>query len=260
MWDTHCHLSDFKKNELPKILQKAKNQGVNFFVTSASSFDNFDANIQIAQEFENVFLCLGLHPLFLPNSNLTASIEKLRIILQTHLQNNPKKLVALGEIGLDFRAKLNLREKTKQMAFFEAQLRLAEDLNIPTILHIQKAHQKAIEILQKTNFTKGGTVHAFNSGKNEAEFYRKKSFKLGVGTNLLNSKSHKLLAKIKRLALDSIVLETDAPFMSPFANLQNSPEYLPLLAEKLAEVFSQTKEQIIKTSSKNAEILFANSL
>lgn len=257
MWDNHCHLADFDGQDLEQILQKAQKVGVEYFLTSASSFDNFDANLKIADSFKNVFVAIGLHPLFLPDMDLTSAGEKLVRIIRPELQKNPKKLMALGEIGLDFRAKLSEQEKSKQVNFFSYQLELAQKLDLPAVLHIQKAHQKTIEILQKSNFNKGGLVHAFNSGINEAEFYCKNGFKLGIGTSLLNPKSTNLLAKISKLELKDLVLETDSPFMSPFADRNNEPANLLLVVEKLAQIFSTSKDEIIKITDANSQNLWS---
>lgn len=256
MWDNHCHLADFNPKELPSILQRAAAKGVKKFITSASSFDNFAENIAIATTFDNVFLTLGLHPLFLPDASLSAIDKKFKNSLTDELQKKPKKLVALGEIGLDFGSKLSDLEKNKQIDFFTYQLQVAQNMQLAVVLHIQKAHKKAIEVLQKSEFKQKGLIHAFNSGVNEANFYCKNGFKLGIGTSILNPKSTKLLAKISKLNLKDMVLETDSPFMSPFFGKANSPENLILLAQKLADIFSTTKDEVIKITSANSRALW----
>lgn len=256
MWDNHCHLADFNSDELPSILQSATVKGVQKFITSASSFDNFAENIAIAATFDNVFVTLGLHPLFLPDASLSSIDKEFKNILTTELQKNPKKLVALGEIGLDFGAKLADFEKNKQVDFFVYQLQVAQNAQLPVVLHIQKAHKKAIEVLQKSEFKQKGLIHAFNSGVNEANFYCKNGFKLGIGTGVLNPKSTKLLAKISRLNLKDMVLETDSPFMSPFFDKANNPGNLVFLAQKLADIFSTTKDEVIKITSANSQALW----
>ena len=174
-----------------------------------------------------------------------SDIELLAQAVETH------RPVAIGEIGLDFF--LNGHDKDAQMALFEAQIHLAIKFELPVILHVRKAHDEVLKVLRQAEGLKGGIVHACNGSMQQAEFYMQQGFLFGVGGAVTYPRAQKLQRLFTELPLSSIVLETDAPDM-PLAGHQgerNSPEMIPQVLEKLAEIRDESARDIAKVTSSN---------
>lgn len=144
-----------------------------------------------------------------------------------------------------------------QYEIFEKQLAIAKDASLPVILHVRKAHEEVLQQLKKIGVV-GGTAHAFNGSLELAQRYINLGFKLGFGGMVTYEKSTKLRELVKQLPLESIVLETDAPDMSPSAHYgeRNSPEYLPEIAQVIADLRDMDVEDVMRITTTNAREIF----
>jgi TatD DNase family protein len=186
-----------------------------------------------------------MHPLYLDRH----SPDHIRE-LQEHVESGT--VVALGEIGLDYYHKNT--DQSVQQKLFEAQLHLARKHNLPILLHVRKAHDQVQATIRRNSFRPGGIVHAFSGSRQQAEHYIKLGFKIAIGGTITFERATRIRAVARALPLESIVLETDAPDIPPAQhhNERNSPEYLPLILDALAEIRSEPRAMIARATTENA--------
>jgi TatD DNase family protein len=240
--DTHCHfdVEEFD-HDRGDVAARAWAAGVGSIVIPGYIAEQWPKLFAVCAAITQPSLlpAPGLHPCYIQQHEL-AHLEQLEHLLK--IQNN---IVAVGEIGLDyFVPELKSAEfKEKQSVFFKAQLALAMRYQKPVILHVRKAHQEVIHILQDMKFKEGGIVHAYSGGIEEAKQYAKLGFRLGIGGPLTYEQSKRLRVVVSEMPLEALVLETDAPDMIPQPHRlsavsrnqnRNSPEFLPSVAIALA--------------------------
>jgi len=245
MWfDSHCHL-DAKEfsQDLALVIARAAEQGVTGILVPTVDIQSIDQVVNIVEKWRPIipYLCftLGVHPLYTPSAN-ESDIGVLRQYIEKYLHH--PHFVGMGEIGLDYFV-TNL-DADKQEWFFEEQLKLAKEFDLPAILHVRKSQDQILKRLRKTALS-GGIAHAFNGSHVQANEFLKLNFKLGFGGTL----TYERALQIRRLAIDlplaSYVLETDAPDIPP-AWLNNSSEHLrrnePLEIPAIAQIFGNIRE------------------
>ena len=251
--DTHCHLDDTQfDHDRETVLKNCLSQGISEIVVPGISRARWDRTLDICRRYSSLHPALGLHPMFM-DEHRQEHIEELTQQLNQH------RLIAIGEIGLDFYA--GKTQATPQLHFFEQQLDIAASHHLPVLLHVRKAHEETLQLLRKKNLT-GGIVHAFSGSYEQAKQYVNLGFKLGFGGTLTYARSHKLHRIARQLPIDAIVLETDAPDMtvSQHRGERNSPEYLPYCLQALSEVRNTPATEIAHATSANAEKIFNFSL
>ena len=262
--DTHCHI-DFAvfDEDREQILCHAAALGVKTIVVPAVSASSWQQTIKIcsqrlidaegslksnAEGSATLLLALGLHPIFI-EQHQPQHLTELDVLISQH---SP---IAVGEIGLDFFQKELDREK--QLAYFAKQLIIAKRHALPVIIHNRKAHDECIKLLSQHKL-KGGIIHAFNGSIQQAEKYIELGYLLGFGGMLTYQRSRKLRQLAKALPINSMVLETDAPDMtvSQHAGQRNSPEYLPLVLEELAEIKQMNTSELAQVCTQNFNNIF----
>lgn len=247
--DSHCHL-DFDNFDTDReaVLSHCEGLGITDIIVPGVDHKSWPKLIEICAQSPMLHLALGLHPMFM-HSHQADDIEALEWAL------NDYQPIAVGEIGLDYY--LHGHDKAAQADLFEAQIQLAEKFELPVILHVRKAHDAVLKVLRKHTL-KGGIVHAFNGSLQQAEHYQKLGFLFGVGGAVTYPRAQKLQALFRDLPLDAIVLETDAPDM-PLVGHQgerNSPEMIPTILAKLADIRSETESQLAAATTDNCKQLF----
>ncbi|MCW8827130.1 MAG: TatD family hydrolase [Gammaproteobacteria bacterium] len=269
LFDSHCHLdiADFDLDR-DEVLVRARDAGVSSMVIPGIDAIRWDTLLTLCQSEEGLYPALGLHPMFYKKHTVDEDIRQLERYL------SEKSPVAIGEIGLDFydvqggtnaagagRRRSGPGRGAKgesiQYEIFEKQLSIARDAALPVILHVRKAHDEVLQRLKKYKVV-GGTAHAFNGSVELAQRYIDLGFKLGFGGMVTYEKSTKLRELVKMLPLESIVLETDAPDMSPTAHHgeRNSPEYLPEIAQVISEMRDISVDEVARATTNNAKAVF----
>lgn len=245
MIDSHCHLDDalFSGRQV-QVLAAARAVGVNAFIVPAIERNNFQAVLRLCQHHIGCYPALGIHPLFVSQ----ASQEDLTS-LRNNLQLN--QVVAVGEIGLDFyESSVNAEQ---QRFFFAAQLQLAQDFNLPVLLHCRRAYDDLIQMLQANGHHKG-IVHAFNGSRQQADRLLAMGFKLGLGGAITHQRAKKLRNLATELPLSALVLETDSPEMRP-SFLQkveiNQPKHIAAIARTLAELRGVSLAEVARACTEN---------
>lgn len=248
--DSHCHL-DFPQfsSDLPDVLLRANQVGVKAFIVPAVRAKDFENLKRLAEQYPQLNLAFGLHPYFIADHN-PADLKILRSFLAS------SSVIAVGEIGLDYQ--LDQYDPKVQAFYFESQLELAAEFQLPVIIHVRKAHDQVLKLLRKTSFESGGLIHAFNGSFQQAEHYIKLGFKLGFGGALTHPRATKLRRLASELPLSALVLETDAPDMPLYLQKTpvNEPANIALILNEIAELRNESLQDIARTSTKNVESVF----
>jgi len=243
--DTHCHLdaSEFNGTQ-PELVLAAKQVGVNGIVVPSVTRANFDIVKQMYAQHTGCAPAYGIHPMYTD----TAHPDDL-IALRDYL--SLPDTIAVGEIGLDFF--IDHYDRACQEHFFVAQLKLAVEFDLPVLLHIRRAQDTILKHLRQHK-VRCGVAHAFNGSRQQADEFIKLGFKLGFGGAMTYSRATRLRELAATLPLESIVLETDAPDIPPDfleRGQPNKPEYLPRIAQTLAQLRGLETEEIANATTQN---------
>jgi TatD DNase family protein len=254
MWiDTHCHLDAHEfGGESPGIAGYAGRNGVRWIVIPAVARDNFSVVADLAHTQSNCVYALGIHPIFVHQAD-ESDLADLRQLVEASLAD--PKFVAIGEIGLDFFVPV-LREnplKEKQEFFYIEQLKIARDYDLPVLLHVRRSQDLILKYLRRIRVP-GGIAHAFNGSFQQAHTFIDLGFKLGFGGAMTFPRALQIRRLATEIPLEHIVLETDAPDISPvwLHPQRNSPGELPRIGATLAEMRAMPVEQIAHATFSNA--------
>ena len=253
--DTHCHLdaSEFDADR-DAVIKSAIEQGVQMMVIPAVERNNFSQVMQLAEKHPQCAYALGIHPMYVHNAH-PEDLATLKTTLEKAIQSDLPP-VAIGEIGLDYFVEDH--DKALQSFYFTEQLKLAQQFDLPVILHVRQAIDDVLKYLRLYK-VRGGIAHAFNGSYQQAEQFIDLGFKLGFGGAMTYPRALKIRALACELALESIVLETDAPDIPPEwlkSGERNSPAHLKKMSEIMAELRSIKASQVAEITTKNAlEIL-----
>jgi TatD DNase family protein len=244
--DTHCHLDATEFNgQQDAIVREAQAAGVTTLVLPAIERANFAMVQTLCTQHPICMPAYGIHPMYVDHAT-PADLDVLRGYLAQ------SDTVAVGEIGLDFFVKGYDQEK--QEFYFAEQLHLARKFDLPVLLHIRRAQDTILKHLRQHKVC-GGIAHAFNGSAQQAAEFIKLGFKLGFGGAMTYSRATRLRKLAATLPLESIVLETDAPDIPPDflqRGLPNKPEYLPRIAQMLADLRGVSLEEIARMTTANA--------
>ncbi|MES2547712.1 MAG: TatD family hydrolase [Pseudomonadota bacterium] len=250
--DTHCHLDAAEFNaDRHTVANDANRAGVHKIVVPAVARDNFQTVINLAHRYPHCFMGLGIHPMYVDKAH-PSDLTLLKQLIAEQLAHPNPKLVAIGEIGLDFFVTQQNRET--QEYFFIEQLKIAQAFKLPVILHVRRAVDDVLKQLRRHTVV-GGIAHAFNGSPQQAEKLIDLGFKLGFGGAMTYTRALKIRELAKNLPLEAIVLETDAPDIPPEwigTKGRNSPTELVRIAEVLAGLRGIEVTQIIEITGKNS--------
>ena len=246
-FETHAHLDYLKEFPIEEILQKSKDAGIKKIITIAVEPQNQDEALSLACKYDDVYCTQGLHP-----HEAKFWSQDLEKKIRHNIKNS--KVVAIGEIGLDYHYDNSPREDQRKA--FEAQLQIVVDSNLPVVIHTREAEDDTESILKNflPQMKKAGVIHCYTSNEKLARFAFYNGFSLGFN-GIVTFKAAENVRDILRITpLDRILLETDCPFLAPipYRGRENHPFYLPYIAQKIAEVKGVTLEEL-------APILWANS-
>jgi len=248
--ETHTHLDLIKRNA-QEVVKDAAEKKVTKMVTIGIDLESSKIALEFASRFEGVYAAIGFHPhesKFLDEENLK-KLEKLAIAKKN-------EVVAIGETGLDYY--WNHSTLPCQMEVFKKQINLARKLNLPLIIHDREAHRDTLKILADEAKGLKVLLHCFSGDLDMAKVCTERGYYLGVGGVVTFNNAKKLRAIVKEISLENLVLETDSPYLAPhpFRGKPNEPKYIPLIAEKIAEIKGISLEKIAKTTSKTAQEFF----
>ena len=244
--DTHCHLFKEYYEDLDAIIKKINDSGINKVIINGTNGTDNKEVLETIKKYDFVYGAIGLHPEFTDS----VSEEDFKFV-EEHI--NDPKVVALGEIGLDYHYGKENREK--QIELFERQLALAEKLNKPVIIHSRDATEDTINCLKK--YKVKGSMHSFSGSYETAMIYIKMGLLLGVN-GVVTFKNCNLIEVIKRIGLEHFVLETDSPYLTPVPNRgkRNDSSYINDIADFIATNLNISREEIGEITSKNVSSCF----
>ena len=249
--DTHAHL-DFPrfKKDRSQVIERAFENELKYIVNIGADLQSSRNSIKLAEQYDNIYATVGIHPHGADKADLEA-LKELREMAQSD------KVVAIGETGLDFHYDNSPREKQKQA--FRAQLRLASNMGLPVVIHAREADEDTVKILKEEGIEKtGGIMHCFASDKKMARKALDLGLYLAFGGLITFSNLDNLRSIVKDVPLDRLLVETDAPYLTPdpYRGKRNEPLYVKHVAEKIAEIKNISLQEVAETTTKNAEKIY----
>lgn len=252
IFDTHAHYDDERYTEdLDEIIKDNYENGVNKIVNASYDLESSKKSKNLAMKYENMYFAVGIHPEGV-RENIDEDILELDKIIVDNIKN--KKIVAVGEIGLDYY--YTKENKDMQKEYFIRQLDLAIKYNLPVIIHSRDASEDMYHILKDKKYENIKMVfHCFQPSDEIARLVIKRKYFIGLGGNITFKRSQHSLDIIKSIPLEQIMVETDAPYMSPVPvrGTRNESKNIKYVIEKLAEIKEIEVEKL-------EEILYENSI
>lgn len=250
--DSHCHL-DFPcfSDGFNDLLLELQRNNINKVIIPGTQASGWDHIIQLSQQHAALYYALGLHPHFIDDSS-----EQQLTLLADKLMLGDIKCIALGEVGLD---KFATAHTELQERLFIKQLLLAQQLNLPLIIHCVQRQGRMLALLKEHGFTQGGVYHAFSGSLEVAREFIKLGFKLGVGGVITHPHAKKVRQTIAQLPLESLLLETDAPDMPLYqqGSKYNSPLNIISIFNVLSELRPESKLQLETQLYENVANIFS---
>ena len=245
--DTHMHIGDSFGITPDKYVENALEKNVKLLIASFCEKDDLELSTFFVNNYSCLYAAVGYHPEVANNIN-EEDYKKLEEVIKSN-----KKIVAIGEIGLDYH--WNKDNKEKQIEVFRKQLSLAEKLNLPVVIHTRDAIEETYNILKE--YKVKGVMHCFSGSLEMAKKFINLGFLLGIG-GVVTFKNSKLYQVVENVSLDSIVLETDSPYMAPepVRGTTNESANIYYIAERIAEIKKITISEVAEITTKNANKLF----
>ena len=244
--DTHCHLSTEDYDDIELVINENRDNDIDKIIISGYSRDTIIETLDLIDKYSDVYATIGYHP---SEADIT-TIDDLTLLEK---QIKHKKVVGIGEIGLDYH--YGSDNKDKQISLFRKQMELAEKYNLPVVIHSRDATEDTINILKDYNVV--GDMHCFSGSLETANIYIKMGYKLGIG-GVVTFKNSNLYKVVESVGLENIILETDAPYLTPepYRGKINSSKYIPYIALRISEILNCSIEEVAKKTTENACSLF----
>lgn len=245
IFDTHAHYTDEQFEDRDILLPQIHKEGVSEIITCGTDIKSSINSIELSKKYPFVYAAVGFHPEEL--TRIDVDIPALKNLIT-------ERVVAIGEIGLDYY--WNKENKEKQKDGFIRQILLAKELGLPVIVHDREAHGDTLEILKE--YKPKGVLHCFSGSTEMAKEIIKLGMYIGIGGVVTFKNAKNLPEVIENIPLDRILLETDAPYLAPvpFRSKRNDSSLIPYIAEKIGDIKGISKEQVLKITKENAYRLF----
>ena len=250
--DSHCHLTDERLFPLvDDIVPHLEENGLESVITVGYDLPSSQLGVDIAKKYEKVYAMVGMHP-HDSQYMTTEMYDIFRDLAQS------EKVVAIGEIGLDYHYDLSPREI--QQRVFKEQIELAHSLKLPIALHVREAYGDTVNILEdcKHLLDNGVLLHCYSGSSEMVKVFSKYDCYFAFGGPITFKNAVHNIESLKAVPLDRLLFETDAPYMTPvpFRGKTNEPKYTALVVDKASEVLGIDKTELIKISNKNTKTLF----
>ena len=253
-FDTHAHYDDEKFDEdRYDVIREVNDSGVDAIVNVGASVDTSIASIELANRYDYVYAAVGVHP-----SEIMDLDDEYIDVLEKLIQENRSKVVAVGEIGLDYYYD-DSPPSDMQKRFFVEQIDLARRMKLPVIIHDRDAHQDTLDVIREENVGDvGGIVHCFSGSKEMATEVIKHGLYIAIGGVVTFKNAKKLVDVVRMIPEDRLLVETDLPYLAPepFRGSRNTSANLKYIVEKIAEIRGDTPEHIAKVTTENAKRVY----
>lgn len=256
--DSHCHIDGTEfDSDREEVISRAKDAGVEMMLVvgtgDATDFENFTRVVDLAENYEKIFASIGVHP---HDAKTFDDDAESRLI---ELAKSSRKVIAWGEIGLDFFYEHSAREIQKIV--FRRQIRIARELDLPIIIHSRDADSETVEILMEEctnkNF-RGGIMHCFGGTPQMAEKMMNIGFYISFAGNVTFKKAENLRESAKVVPLDKLLIETDSPYLAPvpYRGKRNEPAFVAETAKFLANFYNISLKDLAQATTENFLRLF----
>ncbi len=248
IFETHAHYEDEAFDEdRAELLANLPGKGIEYVVDVSSSVDSVDKVLALAEQYSYLYGAVGIHP------EAARELDEERFVWLKQKVRHPKN-VAIGEIGLDYY--WDTSDRATQKVWFERQIELAKEVNLPLIIHSRDAANDTYEMLKAAKADNiGAIIHCFGYGVEQARQYLNMDFYLGIGGVLTFRNARKLKEVVAFAPLESLVLETDCPYLAPvpFRGKRNDSTLLTYVAEEIARIKEIDVATVIKETNENAK-------
>lgn len=272
MTDTHAHLDHELFNpDRDEVIKRALENGIKKIITVGCDLQEIKEAVALAEKYENIYVAIGFHPDNCNTDNCVDTVHGTCIaekIEEIKTLAKHTKVVAIGEIGLDYFRVEDNNVKSVQYKLFIAQLKLAQELNLPVVIHCRDAYDDLLSILQNNNKKDlsrrmtgiKGVIHCFCGTREHAKQLLEMGFHISFTGNITYFKKDdaELLQVVREIPLERVMIETDCPFLSPTPHRgkRNEPMFVKYVAEKIANVKGVSIDEVERVTDGNAEKLF----
>ncbi len=248
IFDTHAHYDDkaFDEDRYELLDAMSKND-VKYIINQGTDVETSKFSIALAEKYNYVYAAVGIHPEEIYKEESVTEIKKLI----PH-----EKIVAIGEIGLDYH--YDNTNKEDQLKYFIDQLNLANEVNLPVVVHSRDAQKDTLDTLKNIKINNNGVIHCFSGSLESAKEFLKLGYYLGFDGPITFKNAKNALEVLEYMPLDKILIETDAPYLTPtpFRGERNNSMYLTYVINKIAEIKKISPEEVANITMNNAKTLF----
>jgi len=247
-FDSHAHYNDEKFDiDRDELLSSLPKNNVSYVINAGTNFATSLFSINLSEKYPYIYAAVGIHPEDISPNDSLGNIKELA--------SHPK-VVAIGEIGLDYYYDSSTKELQKE--YFLNQLKLANEVNLPVIIHDRDAHNDILTTLKSCPVDKSGVIHCYSGSLEMAKIFLNMGYYLGFGGTSTFSNAKNVIEVLKYIPLDKILIETDSPYLTPvpFRGKRNNSMYLKYVVEKISEIKNISPEEIAQITSDNAKKLF----
>lgn len=260
IFDTHAHYDDEAFDEdREELLSAMQENGIGTIVNVGADLNSSKKSLELSEKYPFIYAALGVHPSETKELK-EEDIKWLKEAAASHSVQNGGKVVAVGEIGLDYYWNdEDEPEKSIQKKWFERQILLAKEVELPVIIHSREAAKDTYEIMKAQRAGEnGGIVHCYSYSRELARDFLNMGFSFGIGGVLTFKNSRKLKEVVEYLPMESILLETDCPYLAPVPNRgkRNSSLNLPYVVQAISEIKKTEPERVMEMTKENAKRLF----
>lgn len=250
MIDTHTHINCIEEISVEDIIKNALDNGVEKLIVPAAYPTDIEVVKELAQKYENVYGLLGVHPSEVKGWN-DDLIDKIKEYSKS------SKIVGIGEIGLDYYWGKSFNDLQKEV--FIKQIKLANELNFPISVHDREAHKDTFDILTEYNKNSAVVMHCFSGSVEFMKECVKQGWYIAIGGVVTFKKAIKMKEVAKEVPLDKLLLETDAPYLTPvpYRGKTNQPAYVKYVAEEIASIRGISFEEVDEITTQNAKKVFS---
>ncbi len=250
MIDTHTHINCIEEISVENVIKNALDNGVEKLIVPAAYPTDIEVVKELAQKYENVYGLLGVHPSEVKGWN-DDLIDKIKEYSKS------SKIVGIGEIGLDYYWDKSFNDLQKEV--FIKQIKLANELNFPISVHDREAHKDTFDILTEYNKNSAVVMHCFSGSVEFMKECVKQGWYIAIGGVVTFKKAIKMKEVAKEVPLDKLLLETDAPYLTPvpYRGKTNQPAYVKYVAEEIASIRGISFEEVDEITTQNAKKVFS---
>jgi len=252
--DTHCHLTDPKIVDIKKTIGDAKAVGVEKMFLQPTCIEDSRRVVAVAEQ-EGQYAMVGIQPEFM---DTVVGVDQMIYEIE-EIIGKSSKVIGIGEIGLDFCWDKEKKTKEKQLKIFVAQMELAVRLKLPVVIHMRDAEEEMLEVFNKMERLPRGEFHCFAGSEEFLKFILDKGFYVGIAGNITFKSAHELRRILKLVPLGRLLLETDAPYLSPepVRGTVNTPANVKIIAKFVAAELALDTNTLIEQTGNNALCLYS---